>query len=77
MKRDSWRIRPSTSAASSPAAWAETIPFHETRDYVKKVLTNSLYYSAVLSGQDLPSLKTRLGAPIGPRDPASPVANLP
>ena len=64
-------------AVLEPAAWAETIPFHETRDYVKKVLTNSLYYSAVLSGQDLPSLKTRLGAPIGPRDPASPVANLP
>jgi soluble lytic murein transglycosylase len=64
-------------AVLEPAAWAESIPFHETRDYVKKVLTNSLYYSAVLSGQDLPSLKSRLGAPIGPRDPASPVANLP
>ena len=64
-------------AVLEPAAWTESIPFHETRDYVKKVLTNSLYYSAVLSGQDLPSLKTRLGAPIGPRDPASPVAKLP
>jgi hypothetical protein len=44
---------------------------------VKKVLTNSLYYSAVLSGQGLPSLKARLGPPIGPRDPARPVAELP
>ena len=64
-------------AVLEPAAWAESIPFHETRDYVKKVLTNSLYYSAVLGGQGLPSLKARLGPPIGPRDPARPVAELP
>ena len=50
-----------------PAAWAENIPFAETRDYVKKVLSNALVYSALLNGQP-PSLKTRLGAPIGPRD---------
>jgi len=64
-------------AVLEPAAWAESIPFHETRDYVKKVLTNSLYYAAVLNGQGLPSLKTRLGPPIGPRDPARPTAELP
>ena len=27
------------------AMWVETIPFNETRDYVKKVLANSLVYS--------------------------------
>ena len=53
-----------------PAAWAENIPFTETRDYVKKVLSNAVYYAALLSGQP-PSLKTRLGPPIGPRDAAA------
>ncbi|MFY9509363.1 MAG: transglycosylase SLT domain-containing protein, partial [Rubrivivax sp.] len=48
-----------------PAAWAESIPFNETRDYVKKVLSNAVYYTALLTGK-LPSLKTRLGGPIGP-----------
>ncbi|MCY7314748.1 MAG: lytic transglycosylase domain-containing protein [Rubrivivax sp.] len=65
-------------ATLEPAAWAETIPFNETRDYVKKVLSNSVYYAAVL-GQPLPTLKSRLGRPIGPRDPAAPPpdGNLP
>ncbi len=65
-------------ATLEPAAWAETIPFNETRDYVKKVLSNSVYYAAVL-GQPLPTLKSRLGRPIGPRDPAAPApdTNLP
>ena len=58
-------------ALMEPAAWAETIPFNETRDYVKKVLSNSIYYAAVL-GQPVPTLKSRLGKPIGPRDPAAP-----
>jgi len=53
------------------AAWAESIPFNETRDYVKKVLSNAVYYGALLSGQ-APSLKARLGGPIGPRDPGAP-----
>jgi soluble lytic murein transglycosylase len=51
-----------------PAAWAETIPFNETRDYVKKVLSNAVYYAALLHGQ-APSLKSRLGPPIGPAAP--------
>ncbi|MDR4517471.1 MAG: lytic transglycosylase domain-containing protein [Nitrosomonas sp.] len=44
------------------AIYAETIPFSETRDYVKKVLKNSVYYSNVLE-QDhtAPTLKERLG----------------
>ena len=51
----------------TPAAWAENIPFAETRDYVKKVLSNATYYGALL-GQKPVSLKARLGAQIGPRD---------
>ncbi|UJP05313.1 MAG: lytic transglycosylase domain-containing protein [Nitrosomonas sp.] len=44
------------------AVYAETIPFNETRDYVKKVLKNTMYYAKVLDhGHDAPSLKERLG----------------
>jgi soluble lytic murein transglycosylase len=57
-----------------PAAWAENIPFNETRDYVKKVLSNSVYYSAVMGGKPA-TLKARLGPNIGPRDSAEPVPN--
>ena len=56
------------------AAWAESIPFSETRDYVKKVLSNAVYYGAMLSGQT-PSLKTRLGPTIGPREAGAPVGD--
>ncbi|HKB55204.1 MAG TPA: transglycosylase SLT domain-containing protein, partial [Ramlibacter sp.] len=52
------------------AAWAETVPFPETRDYVKKVLSNTAMYAAILTGQ-AQSLKARLGR-IGPRDAAEP-----
>lgn len=55
------------------AAWAETIPFTETRDYVKKVVSNATFYSAMFTGQPQ-SLKARLGV-IGPRDSAQPVPN--
>jgi soluble lytic murein transglycosylase len=56
-----------------PAAWAESIPFNETRDYVKKVLANSVTYSALLGAPGAPHtpLRIRLGAPIGPREPAT------
>ena len=54
------------------AVYAETIPFNETRDYVKKVMSNSLYYSVLFNGQPQ-SIKYRLGT-IGPRTPASPKA---
>ena len=57
-----------------PAAWAENIPFNETRDYVKKVLSNASFYAAILSGET-PSLKTRLGQLIGPRPAAEPPAD--
>jgi soluble lytic murein transglycosylase len=42
------------------AIYAETIPFNETRDYVKKVMSNAVYYSALFDGQPQ-SLKPRLG----------------
>ena len=35
-------------------------PFHETRVYVKNVMSNASYYSGVMSGQTI-SLKQRLG----------------
>ena len=54
------------------AAWAENIPFNETRDYVKKVLSNATVYAALLEGAPTLALKARLGAPIGPRDAAAP-----
>ncbi|MCP5252150.1 MAG: lytic transglycosylase domain-containing protein [Burkholderiales bacterium] len=44
------------------AVYAETIPFSETRDYVKKVLKNSVYYANVLEhNPNPPTLKERLG----------------
>jgi soluble lytic murein transglycosylase len=42
------------------AIYAETIPFSETRDYVKKVMSNAVYYSALFNGKPT-SLKARLG----------------
>ena len=48
------------------AVWAESVPFGETRDYVKKVLANTTSYAAILTGQPQ-SLKARLGS-VGPRD---------
>jgi soluble lytic murein transglycosylase len=99
-------------AVLEPAVWAENIPFAETRDYVKKVLSNATVYAALLAGKRqaspplaappaalpvaasaasgvvavvatptppppllLPSLRQRLGVPIGPRDPAAPTAD--
>jgi peptidoglycan lytic transglycosylase len=40
--------------------YAETIPFNETRDYVKKVMSNAAYYAASF-GQQVRSLKQRMG----------------
>ncbi len=57
----SWRNGPILEAA----IWAENVPFAETRDYVKKVLSNTTSYAAILTGQPQ-SLKARLGS-IGPR----------
>jgi soluble lytic murein transglycosylase len=64
-----WRNGPTMEAA----AWAENIPFAETRDYVKKVLSNTTMYAAILTGQPQ-SLKARLGL-VGPRDSNAPEIN--
>ena len=46
-----WRDGP----VLEPAAWIENIPFNETRDYVKKVLSNASVYAALLGGQNAPA----------------------
>jgi soluble lytic murein transglycosylase len=56
------------------AIWAENVPFNETRDYVKKVLSNTTNYAALITGQPQ-SLKARLGM-VGPRDKSAPEENL-
>lgn len=58
------------------AIYAETIPFNETRDYVKKVMSNAVYYSMLFDNKPQ-SLKNRLGIvrPRGYND--STVADLP
>lgn len=63
-------------APVEPAAWAESIPFNETRDYVKKVLSNATVYAALMRPEAAPSLKARLGTAIGPRSVAAPQSNL-
>ncbi len=50
--------RPET--AMEGAVYAETIPFNETRNYVKRVMANTTYYANNFS-QELQSLKQRLG----------------
>ncbi|HMN20900.1 MAG TPA: transglycosylase SLT domain-containing protein [Ottowia sp.] len=46
------------------AIWVENIPFGETRDYVKKVLSNTVDYALLLPGESA-SLQARLGR-VGP-----------
>ena len=53
-----WREK--LSGPTEGAIFAETIPFTETRVYVKNVLSNANYYSSVMNGQTQ-SLKQRLG----------------
>ncbi len=55
------------------AIWAENVPFQETRDYVKKVLSNTTNYAALITGQPQ-SLKARLGT-VGPRGANAPAEN--
>ncbi len=64
-----WRGQ-SGSPTVDAAIWAESVPFAETRDYVKKVLSNTTNYAAILSGQPQ-SLKARMGS-VGPRDASQP-----
>ncbi|MFT4102716.1 MAG: transglycosylase SLT domain-containing protein [Burkholderiaceae bacterium] len=58
----SWRA--TLPASVEGAVFAEIIPFNETRDYVKKVLSNATYYSALFTGRPQ-SLTERLGS-VGP-----------
>jgi soluble lytic murein transglycosylase len=53
------------------AVWVENIPFHETRDYVKKVLSNTVVYAGLMSGQ-AQSLKAKL-TPVGQARPEAPI----
>ena len=57
----------------APEVWTENVPFYETRDYVKKVMTNAAIYAALL-GNKGPTLRPRLGPQIGPRDASLPPA---
>jgi len=59
------------------AVYAESIPFNETRDYVKKVMANSSYYANNFS-QQMQSLKARIGV-IEPRvrDREKPLGDTP
>lgn len=54
----SWRS--SLTGPVEGAIFAETIPFAETRGYVKNVLSNATYYAALFANQPQ-SLKARLG----------------
>jgi soluble lytic murein transglycosylase len=56
-----WR----TDGPLEGAIYAEAIPFNETRDYVKKVMSNATYYAHAFT-QQLQSLRQRLGT-IAPR----------
>lgn len=70
-----WRApNDGTGPVIEGAIWAENVPFNETRDYVKKVLSNTTNYAALITGQPQ-SLKARLGM-VGPRDKSAPEENL-
>ncbi len=54
------RWRSTLPGAVEGAVFAEIIPFQETRDYVKKVLSNATIYATLMTGQPQ-SLKSLLG----------------
>ncbi|MDH5264137.1 MAG: lytic transglycosylase domain-containing protein, partial [Betaproteobacteria bacterium] len=60
------------------AIYAESIPFNETRDYVKKVMANAWYYTHRLTGRTA-SLRALMGTvpASGGNDAASNVAAIP
>lgn len=66
-----WRSK--LAAPVEGAIFAETIPFTETRLYVKNVMSNAIYYATLFTGQPH-SLKERLGtvAPAANRKVALP-----
>ena len=69
-----WRADASVAGIDG-SLWIENIPFNETRDYVKKVLSNTVNYAALISGQ-AQSLKARIGV-VGPLPAGSGNPDLP
>jgi soluble lytic murein transglycosylase len=67
-RAQAWRI----GAPLEGAVWVETIPFNETRDYVKKVLANAMMYTRLLNQTYVP-LSARLGT-VPPRGNGSDAA---
>ncbi len=67
-----WRAETPLEAA----IYAETIPFAETRDYVKKVLSNAVYYAAIFEGKPQ-SIKDRLAPVSAKSGPTPKVDELP
>ena len=63
-----WR---DTARALEGAVYVETIPFPETRDYVKKVMANSVFYAQLIDKQAT-LLKPRLGS-VAPRGAGEPI----
>jgi soluble lytic murein transglycosylase len=64
-------------ALIEPAIWAENIPFNETRDYVKKVLSNATVYAALLAGRvqvAVPPPAQAASAPVAAGSAALPTA---
>ncbi len=49
-RAQAWRV----GAPLEGAVWVETIPFNETRDYVKKVLANTVFYARELHQAHVP-----------------------
>jgi soluble lytic murein transglycosylase len=56
-RAQAWRP---ASGSLEGAIWVETIPFNETRDYVKRVLANTMLYTQAL-GRPYVALTQRLG----------------
>jgi soluble lytic murein transglycosylase len=65
-RAQAWR----PNAPLEGAIWVETIPFNETRDYVKKVLANMMFYASELN-QPYLSLYARLGTVLPREDDRS------
>ena len=68
-----WRA--SLTRTVEGAIFAETIPFSETRGYVKNVLSNATYYAALLEKKPQ-SLKARLGV-VAPKGLSATDSDLP
>jgi len=67
-RAQAWRA----GSALEGAVWVESIPFNETREYVKRVLANTMLYAHLLNQTYVP-LSTRLGL-VPPRGSDAPLA---